>query len=460
MRQYAVIISNEANICETLRAFFADESLELRLVKKLEEVKQLSNSYKTEIRLILVDAFTTKTSHIDEWIKESQIPIPVVFFSSYTHMERFIKTSRRGALSYLLERKAFNSPEPDSTQSITYNNHKMKSCKPSLPNIVGSSDSLKNVFDIVQCVSQSSSTVLIQGESGTGKELIAHAIHDNGPRSNKPFLAINCSAIPEGLMESELFGHAKGAFTGASQNRLGIFEEAEGGTIFLDEIGEMPLVLQAKLLRAVQEKKIRPVGKNIDKSIDVRVIAATNKNLKVAVKNGEFREDLYFRLSVIPINLPPLRQRCEDISILAKHFLEKFSALNNINIRGFTQEAFDKLMQQRWEGNIRELENTIERIVVLSKKTIIDADDIPSNDSIPAESFFGDSTEDTPTLEQLEKRYIKLVLEQTGQQIERAANILGINRRTLYRKQHSLGLISGRQLHLPHETDDEKKHKA
>ena len=243
-------------------------------------------------------------------------------------------------------------------------------------------------------------------------------------------------------MESELFGHAKGSFTGAITRKRGLFEEAEGGTLFLDEIGDMNVLLQSKLLRVIQEKKVRSVGDNVDRPVDVRIMAATHKDLKAAIKDGRFREDLYYRLSVIPIVIPPLRHRQEDIPILAEYFLKKYSATNRSSVRGFTKRAVSKLMGLKWEGNVRELENVIERAVVLCTAGLIDESDIPSPETASAETFFGAATGDFPTLEQLERRYIEMIMEKTAGRKDKASQILGINRRTLYRKEREYGMVS------------------
>ncbi len=308
-------------------------------------------------------------------------------------------------------------------------------------NVIGKSASMKAIFDLVSRVSQATANVLVTGESGSGKEMIARAIHQGGPRSAKPFIAINCTAIPEALLESELFGHAKGSFTGAIQRKRGLFEDAEGGTLFLDEIGDMNPLLQSKLLRVIQERKVRAVGDNVDKPVDVRIIAATHKDLKAAIREGRFREDLYYRLRVIPIVIPSLRYRRDDIPLLAEHFLKKYSAVNNSKVKGFSKRAVAKLVEQKWEGNVRELENVVERAVVLCTGTLIDEADIPTPEVQNADSFFSGAIEDFPTVNQLEERYIKVVLEKTAGRKDKAAQILGINRRTLYRKEREYGLV-------------------
>lgn len=382
-------------------------------------------------------------------VKKDWPHIPVILATAFASIETAIDGMKRGAFDYIT--KPFKLSELSMTveraikfQQLESENKFLKeelSSKWKLAGMIGKSSSMKSVFDLVQRVAQANANVLITGESGTGKEMVAQAIHQLGPRSQKPFVAINCTAIPENLLESELFGHAKGSFTGAIGRKRGLFEEAEGGTIFLDEIGDMDLSLQAKLLRVLQEKKIRAVGDNLAKDIDVRVVAATHKDLKARIKEGLFREDLYYRLSVIPIVIPPLRHRKEDIPILANYFLKKYATLNHVQVQGFSQAAMDRLINMPWEGNVRELENMVERMVVLSTKSFIEITDIPLNDSSGYEQFFGDSTQDYPSVEQLEKRYIKMILEKTGGRKEKAAQILGINRRTLYRKEREYGLI-------------------
>lgn len=317
--------------------------------------------------------------------------------------------------------------------------------------IIGKSPLMLEIFDLIHRVSKATANVLITGESGTGKEQVARAIHHAGPRSHHAFVAINCTAIPETLMESELFGHAKGSFTGAHVRKKGLFEEAEGGTLFLDEIGDMDLPLQAKLLRVLQERKIRAVGDIHDHPIDVRIIAATHKDIKAAVKNGSFRDDLYYRLNVIPVALPPLRHRKEDIPLLAESFRKKFAQANHSPVVGFTSRALVKLISMPWEGNVRELENSIERAVVLCQGTFIDADDFPEvPESGPSEIFpkslFTEDSSHFPTVEEFEKKYIQFILAKSGGKKEKAAQILGLNRRTLYRKEREYGFTCPSEL--------------
>lgn len=375
--------------------------------------------------------------------------VPVIIMTAFASVDTAIEGLRRGAFDYIT--KPFKLDELALTieRALTFHRLKVQNQTLSaeikkswgLQNIIGKSASMKNIFDLIERVASANSSILITGESGSGKEVVARAIHHHSPRSEKPFIAINCTAIPEDLLESELFGHVKGSFTGAVYDKKGLFEEAEGGTLFLDEIGDMNLNLQAKLLRVLQERTLKPVGSNQYKKFDVRVIAATHKDLKKSILNGTFREDLYYRLAVIPILVPPLRHRCEDIPLLAHHFLRKYSALNNGKVMGFTQSALHRLMAMSWPGNVRELENMVERLVVLARSPQIEASDIPEADQTSSEYFFGKATEDSPTLMELEKRYIELILEKTGGKKEKAAQILGINRRTLYRKEKEYGWV-------------------
>jgi two-component system, NtrC family, response regulator AtoC len=291
-----------------------------------------------------------------------------------------------------------------------------------------------DLFALIKKVAGSRSTVLIQGRSGTGKELVAKAIHYNSPRRERPLVSINCSAIPREPLESELFGHVKGAFTGAIATNRGLFEEADGSSLFLDEIGELNPELQVKLLRVIQEREVERVGDTRTIHVDVRVIAATNRDLAHAIKAGLFREDLYYRLNVIPINLPDLKERGEDIPLLATHFLRKYAAEANPTIEGISKEAMCLLLGYDWPGNVRELENVIERAVTLGHGPQILPEDLPAHLRTHKTSLPRDTHHLRPTLQALERDYIEAVLQETGWHRMKAADILGIDRRTLYRK--------------------------
>ena len=297
-------------------------------------------------------------------------------------------------------------------------------------NIVGKSARMAEIFDTIRKIADSPSTVMVSGESGTGKELVARAIHFNSQRRSKPFVSVNCGAIPEALMESELFGHVKGAFTGAVANKVGLFSAAEAGTLFLDEITEIPTLLQVKLLRAIQEREVRRVGDTRDLRVDVRLIAASNRELEQAVSEGVLREDLFYRLNVIPIHLPPLRERREDIALLVAHFLQKFGRQLNKDVRGVTPEALAILERYHWPGNIRELENVLERAIVLGGGEVLGADALPESvrRERPMKALEVDLPEDgmdlEATLDALEGRYLQRALDRSGGVQTKAAELL------------------------------------
>ena len=290
--------------------------------------------------------------------------------------------------------------------------------------IIGHSQPMRQVLEIVNSVIDTPATVLILGESGTGKELIAKALHYNGKYKDKPFIALFCGSLPESLLESELFGHKQGAFTGATHDKKGLFEEAEGGTFFLDEIGDISPKIQTQLLRVLQEREVRRIGENKTRKIDVRIVAATNKDLAAEVKAGRFREDLFYRLNVITINMPSLRHRGHDVVLLAQHFLDKNVARTGRQIQGFTQEAIDTMLQHEWPGNVRELENAVERAVLLAKAEFLTAADLRLTPSSPAKEIM--------TLQDHERRIVERALAEHQDNVTEAAKALGVSRRWLH----------------------------
>ena len=314
----------------------------------------------------------------------------------------------------------------------------------SFSGMVGGSDQMQQVYALVRQAAESDITVLIRGESGTGKELVAKSFHFNSSRKQGPFLAINCAAIPEALIESELFGHEKGSFTGAEKQRIGAFERAKAGTVFLDEVGDMPQVLQAKLLRVLQEREIQRVGGSSSIPVDVRVIAATNKDLESRVKSGQFREDLYYRIAVFPIVVPPLRERREDIPLLAKHFLEKHAERIDKSISGISNAALRLLLQHDWPGNVRELENAIERALLLETTDVLQAHNLPPQLSPIVNSRRGrQEPAAVLPLAEVERQALVHALEVSAGNVTEAARALGLNRATLYRKLKKYGLSAG-----------------
>ncbi len=415
--------------------------------------KETSENLVEKLDLVISDLNMPEMTGIEfiGKVREIALNVPIVLITAFGSIETAIEAIRKGAFDYTT--KPFKLAEMSVTvaRALRFRDLQVENSRlqneidqtQSFGKIIGKSPGMREVFDLIRRVAPANANILITGESGTGKERVANAIHSEGPRKTKRFVAINCTAIPESLLESELFGHAKGAFTGAVGRKRGLFEEAEGGTIFLDEIGDMNLALQSKLLRVIQERKVGAVGENIDRDVDVRIVAATHKDLKAAIKNGTFREDLYYRLSVIPLVIPPLRHRKEDIPLLADHFLKKYSAANHSPVKSFSQEAMARLISMPWEGNVRELENIIERAVVLARGNSIDVKDLPSVGGGNVETFFESNQSGTlPTLEEIEKRYFKFILDKTGGKKEKAAQILGVNRRTLYRKEREYGIVN------------------
>lgn len=374
--------------------------------------------------------------------KSLQSDSEVILITAFGSMETAIEAVKAGAFDYLS--KPFKIDEVLIRVRRALENRRLMRETRSLPpqptiesplsTLVGRSPTMLEVYKKIGMVADSRATVLITGESGTGKELVARAIHANGPRAQQRFLAVNCGAFTESLLESELFGHVKGSFTGASANKLGIFEDADGGTVFLDEVAEMSPALQVKLLRTLEEQEVRPVGSNQPVRIDVRMIAASNQNLADRVEEGKFREDLYYRLRVIEIDLPPLRQRSEDIPLLAEHFLQKLGAELG---RMFTlsPEALSAFVTYAWPGNVRELDNTLESIVALNRTGMITLQELP--DKLRVNRMEGSSVEnlfrELPKLEELNYRYIAYVLKITNNNKSQTAEILGISRNTLYR---------------------------
>ncbi len=312
--------------------------------------------------------------------------------------------------------------------------------------IVGLSGAMRRVYELINRVGESDASVLIHGETGTGKELIARGIHNKSRRKSGPFVAINCAAVPHSLLESELFGHARGAFTDAKVQRTGLFVQASGGTLFLDEIGELPIDVQPKLLRALQERKVRPVGANSEIPFDARIVAATNRNLEDEVYEKRFREDLYYRINVVKIDVPPLRERGGDVLHLAQHFLKQFASRNDKTSLELSTTAAEKLMAYNWPGNVRELENCMEHAVALARFDQITVEDLPEKiRAYRAERFVVAANDPTEivTMDELERRYILRVLSLVGGNKSRAAQVLGFDRRTLYRKLERYGAGAG-----------------
>jgi two-component system response regulator HydG len=374
--------------------------------------------------------------------------LPVIVLTAFGSMESAIAAIRVGAYDFVtkpvdntvlalaVERAARHRALGDEVRRLRV----MASEAPGplhLPGVLGDSPAMRQVYDLLLRVADTESTVLVTGESGTGKELAARAIHARSRRALGPFVAINCAAMPAQLLESELFGHKRGAFTDARADRKGLFQQADGGTLFLDEVGELPMELQPKLLRALQERVVRPVGGDLEVPVNVRVVAATNRDLETAIEEHRFREDLYYRLNVINLPLPPLRSRGGDVLLLAQHFIDRFAARAERSVRGLTPEAAARLMDYAWPGNVRELQNAMERAVALARYEQVTVDDLPEKVRKYHRSHVlvaSDDPRELVPLEEVERRYILRVLEAVGGNKTLAADTLGLDRKTLYRK--------------------------
>ncbi len=373
---------------------------------------------------------------------ESSPTLPVILITAFGTLEAAANTIKTGAFDYLSKPLNLNEIRLVVSNAVSHF-HVAEDAKrvsgneveqPNVSNVVGKSDKMLRVFKVIGRAGPTNSSILIQGESGTGKEIVARSIHLNSPRAEKPFIPINVAAIPEQLLEAELFGHEKGAFTGALFARDGLFTEAEGGTLFLDEVGEIPLQLQPKLLRVLQEHEVRRIGSSVSRIVDVRIIAATNRNLEDLVREKQFREDLFYRLSVIKIELPPLRERREDIPLLAEYFIKKYNAQHNKQVTGIAADLLTKIENLDWPGNVRELENFIDRAVALATGPVLTVGDTELPSTRKTGGGWMDNLPSNLTLDELESEYIKHVLKSCDDNYVTAAEILGINKSTLYRK--------------------------
>ena len=376
-------------------------------------------------------------------VKEVRPRISMIIMTAFGSIDSAVEAMKHGAYDYITKpfkmselsiivKKAVQ--EKRLNEEVTSLREEVRG-KYRFDNLIGKSEVMQDVFDLIRRVSRRSGTVLIYGRSGTGKELVAKAVHYNSPRKDNAFVTVNCSAIPETLLESELFGHVKGAFTGAIATRKGLFEEANGGTIFLDEISNISSATQVKLLRVLQEREVRRVGGTENIKIDIRLIAATNQYLEDTVKKGEFREDLFYRLNVIAINLPELKYRLDDIPLLANYFLKKYTQGENGEISSISKEAMNLLLNYDWPGNVRELENIIERAIALGNHEELLVEDLPENIRKSGKAFSSkNNLPDDVTIKDLEREYIAKILRKTKGHKINAAKILGIDRRTLYRK--------------------------
>jgi len=450
MKSKILVVDDDLSLRKMLEAVLTDDGYD---VKEADDGQHAIEAVEEQFYdLILMDIRMTRMGGIEalKQIKKLSPGIPVIIMTAYASVETARDALKSGAFDYLT--KPLDIDELKLIIHRALRHHQLEQENRYLRerlddrfdfgNIIGNSLAMKNLFETLAQVAPTEATVLITGESGTGKELIANAIHQNSPRCHKPMIKVNCAALPETLLESELFGHEKGAFTGAVNKNRGRFQLAHQSSLFLDEISEMSPATQAKILRALQEKEIEPVGGETTLKIDTRVITATNKKLENEIKEGRFREDLYYRLNVVRIEIPPLRDRHEDIPLLAEFFLKQYVEKNRKLIKGFTPRATDVLMRHNWPGNVRELENLVERAVIMARGDMITQDDFPSimtgKDTPVGAKNVGVSSGNT--LKEAEKEIILRTLEETGGNRTHTAKILGISRRTLQLKLKEYGI--------------------
>ena len=440
-----LIVDDEDATRELCRDIASEMGLEVRTASTTNEALEVLEQ--SPIDIVVTDLRVPQLGGL-ELLKRTSLLQPntaVMVLTQYGTIETAVEATRLGAQDYVT--KPFHIEELRAkiarlAQSVEldHENRVLREqlrTRPGFGGLIGVSPKMQRVYKIVEKVSQHNYPVLILGESGTGKELVARSVHFLGPRQNKPFVPVDCSGLVPTLIESELFGYVKGAFTGAQHARTGLLEAGNGGTVFLDEIGDLPVDLQAKLLRALQEREIRPVGATERVRIDLRIIAATNRDLDSAIRTGGFRQDLYFRLNVVQIKLPPLRERKSDIPLLVNFFLEKFSDPQR-PIRTISEDAMRRLMAYDWPGNVRELENAVERAVALGSGPILHIGDLPSNLQQGSSEKSLESNELT-TIEEMERRFILRALRETNGDKLAAARLLGIGKTTLYRKLKQYG---------------------
>jgi two-component system response regulator HydG len=444
-----LIVDDEPDMCRLIEVGLAPGGHEaVSTVSAAEALDHLeANDFDaviTDVRMRNVDGLA-----LCREIVARRPDLPVIVITAFGSMETAIEALRAGAHDFLTKPFELEALRHTVEKALTHRALAKKIVRleealresRDFDSIVGESAPMQRLYELVERVAVSDAVVLVTGESGTGKELVARALHRRSERRSGPFVAVNCAAMPEHLLESELFGHVKGAFTDARADRRGLFLEADRGTLFLDEIGELPLELQPKLLRALEERTVRPVGAASEIPFDVRIVAATNRDLREAVARGEFREDLLYRIRVIEIETPPLRVRGNDVLLLAQRFLEHYAAIAKKPVTGFVPAVAERLTSHPWPGNVRELKNCVERAVTLARFNEITLDDLPS-DLVSRAVATHEPAELVP-MEEVERRYVLRVLEASGGNKSLASKILGFNRKTLYRKLEQYGVEGG-----------------
>ena len=438
-----LVVDDEAIVRESLRDWLSDCGYQIFTAENGHQALEIIE--RERLSIVITDLVMPEMDGI-ELMKRAKDIIPnieVIIITAYGSITTAIAAMKEGAYDYIEkpfcpERAELLVQKLVEHQGLIEENislHQKLEERYRFENIIAKSPKMQQVIEVIKIVAKSNATVLIMGDSGTGKELVARAIHAQSHRRGKPFIAVSCAALPESLLESELFGHEKGSFTGAYAQKKGKFEIANRGTLFLDEIGEMSANIQVHLLRVLEEKEFTRVGGNELIKVDVRVVSATNKDIRKAVASGQFREDVYYRLNVVTIELPPLRERKEDIPLLAQHFLKKFAMENQKEIAGFSPDVTDFLLKYEWPGNVRELENAIERAVILAQNSNIEVTDLP-HQNLP----LARSASPGKMLKEAEKNHILNILTETEGNYSEAARILGISRMTLYNKAREYGI--------------------
>ena len=445
MSNKIVIIDDDREMCKMLEVDFKRRGYQVNWFLNGSEALEYIGT--AEVDVVLTDISLPQMSGIElcQRLSENRPDIPVIVITAFGSLDTAVAAIRAGAYDFVvkpieldllaiaMDRALHHREMEEKIKVLSAALEKSKVSE----DIIGQSPVMQKLFSQIDRIADTDMSVMVVGESGTGKELIARALHSNSRRKDKPFVAINCSALPETLLESELFGYKKGAFTDARSDHKGLFLQADQGTLFLDEIADIPLVLQPKLLRALEERTLRPIGSNSEEKFDVRIIAATNRDLESEVNDGKFREDLFYRLNVIQLSVPPLRSRGADTLLLARHFLQQAASQSGKDIAGIAETTAEKLLSYSWPGNVRELRNAVERAVALTRFDTIAVEDLPEKirDYQSSHVIIGsDDPDELVTMEEVERRYILHVLQASGGNRSMAARILGLDRKTLYRK--------------------------
>ncbi|MFQ5650134.1 MAG: sigma-54-dependent transcriptional regulator [bacterium] len=437
-----LIADDEESITEGLSAMLQEEGYQTAVADDGTAALRLLE--KQPFNLVLVDLLMPGLTGLEllQEVKKKQLGVEVIIITGHGTISTAVEAMKAGAYDYLTKpidpnRLRTIVPKALERQELIAQNRKLRQTVKNLSRfeeMVGRDERMQRVYDMITAVADTTANVLITGESGTGKELVARAVHNKSSRANGPFIAVNCSALPRDILENELFGHERGAFTGAVKEKAGCFEMANKGTLFLDEIGEMPPDTQSKLLRVLEERRFRRLGGTKEIHVDVRVISATNCDIQRALKDGLLRQDLYFRLSVMDIELPPLRERMSDLTLIANEFLQRYNQKNNKNVQGFSAECMELLRKYKWPGNVRELKNMVERAVILCRGETIELQHLPRHMFFPEQEASGDSIELGKPLHEIEREIIFRTLEMTNNNKTKAAQILGISLKTMHNK--------------------------